>query len=145
MEPKRSGKKVCNITSVTISNLKNRKTDPQESTRNKIESILGTIDWRLTKEEAFIQENGNHKKRTDYKLQVNTRSGYIEGLPEPKDNDMLLPMGVEQRPGVKENSVQRNEKNSEPLQKANSRTRIRLIRITILVQGKMSRMIYNSC
>lgn len=48
----------CSITTVTISNLERGVTRPQKSTRNKLESILGAIDWTATENQGLIESNG---------------------------------------------------------------------------------------
>lgn len=49
---------VCGLTTVTISNLERGVTRPQKSTRKKIESILGNIDWVATENEGLINSDG---------------------------------------------------------------------------------------
>lgn len=49
---------VCGVTTVTISNLERGVTRPQKSTKKKIESILGPIDWATTENDGLIHSNG---------------------------------------------------------------------------------------
>lgn len=53
------------LTQTTISHLETGRTAPKVQTRHSLESVLGTIDWRVTKSEAII------RKKTNPKLQTN--------------------------------------------------------------------------
>lgn len=46
---------VAGITNVTISNIETGMTQPAPETREKIEKVLGPIDWSKTFDEAKVQ------------------------------------------------------------------------------------------